>query len=1154
MAKISLNIDGKEVQGFASQTILDVATENGIEIPTLCYDPRTKIFGSCGLCVVEMEGFPKLLRACATEISEGMVIKTNTERVLESRKTNLELLLTQHSGDCRPPCVLACPAQTDCQGYAGLIANGKADEALELIKEKIPLPASIGRVCPHPCEDACRRKLVEEPISILNLKRYAADLDLGKADPYLPEIAPATGMSIAIIGGGPGGLSAAYYLRQLGHDVTVIDAQPKLGGMLRYGIPEYRLPKNVLQAEIDLIAKMGVKYQTNTKVGVDISFDALRKQYDAVIIAIGAWTSAGLRCAGEKFDGVFGGIHFLRKYVANEPLSIGKKVAVVGGGNTAMDACRTAIRLGAEKVYNIYRRTKNEMPAEEIEIKEAEEEGVEFRYLVNPIEILGDKDNKVKQIRLQIMELGEPDDSGRCRPVPVDGKEETLDVDTVIAAIGQGVDPSYMGDVELTDWKTIVSDPELFTTNIEGVFAIGDCINRGADIAIKSIGDAKKAAKAVTEYLSGSPFSFTSPYLVKREDVDEEEFQNEKKEPRSQMPHLNAEQRRDNFEEIMKGFDEEQAVKDAARCLECGCHDYFECQLIKRSKESDVDPHRFIDNVKRVEFEDPHPFIYRDPNKCILCGLCVRICDEVVGATALGFVERGVETIIAPGFNQPLAETTCISCGQCISVCPVGALQERAICQKSIPLDVTVTDSVCNLCSVGCSVRHESKGTMYVKTVPADPNIGINNGVMCGVGRFGVNYVNVGERLTTPLMKKDGEFVPVSWHDAYVQAAKQLESLRVRNLKTAVAVGQYFPVKDSAAIMSLSDILGADAFSYQYRDNALEDAFGIDVSPNALTELTGADTIIVVGGTPVDNNVINAKLREATKKGSKIIYIDDCDRACRVNAKYYHSGEDNALLRQIVKALADKNAAEIDGRQELVAALDKVTVSAEAQEIADAYTAAKRALIVFSQTELSYEAAADIANMAILSGHIGSPRNGIIMLRKAAGSQILADLGLAQGAEAAQGAKGLIIFGEDIENPNFRGADYVIVADTHMTKTASKADLVIPLAGFTENEGAFANTERRIQLANAALAQIAPTAAEICTGIAAVFEQEIPAADYADIYQGAEIGELYCFGINAERNLLAAKEAAFKDIAPEVNHVVRTIKEALPSDAAKNCC
>lgn len=273
MKEYRLNIDGKEVKGLPGQTILEVARENDIFIPTLCYDERTEIYGACGLCVVELEGNPKLWKACATEITDGMVIMTDTERVIESRRTNLELLISNHTGDCKAPCMKACPAGTDCQGYVGLVANGEFEKANELIKDRIPLPASIGRVCPHPCEDACRRGLVDEPISIAAIKRFAGDYDLASEENFIPDMAELTGKSVAIIGGGPMGLSAAYFLRQKGHDVTIFDAMPKLGGMMRYGIPEYRLPKEVLDAEIDIIESMGVEIIPNTKIGEDISFE-----------------------------------------------------------------------------------------------------------------------------------------------------------------------------------------------------------------------------------------------------------------------------------------------------------------------------------------------------------------------------------------------------------------------------------------------------------------------------------------------------------------------------------------------------------------------------------------------------------------------------------------------------------------------------------------------------------------------------------------------------------------------------------------------------------------------------------------------------------------------------------------------------------------
>ena len=573
MNKFRLNIDGKEVLGLPGQTILEVAKENDIFIPTLCFDERTKIYGSCGLCVVEIEGMPKMVKACATEISPNMIIKTNTERVIESRKTNLELLLSNHVGDCRPPCVLACPAGTDCQGYVGLIANGEYEKAIELIKDKIPLPAAIGRVCPHPCEEKCRRQLVDEPISIANLKRFAADKDLKVENPFIPEIAPETNKSVAIIGGGPMGLSAAYFLRQKGHKVTIIEAMPKLGGMLRYGIPEYRLPKAVLDEEIALIESMGVKMIPNTKVGVDISFEKIRKDYDAVLLGIGAWVSTGVRCKGEDSIGVIGGIDFLRKVVRNEEINLGENVAIVGGGNTAMDACRTAVRLGAKKVYNIYRRTKNEMPADMIEIVEAEEEGVIFKNLTNPIEVIADEEGKVKQVVLQVMELGEPDASGRRKPIAVEGKTETIDIDTMILAIGQAVDASPFENLEKTRKNAIAYDKDTFMTSMPGVFAGGDCGNDKISIAIEAIADAKKVSASIDAYLNGEIIKYEKPFVVERFDITEKTFEDRERMCRPVMEQLEAEERKDNFTEVVFGYNEEQALKDASRCLECGCHD-----------------------------------------------------------------------------------------------------------------------------------------------------------------------------------------------------------------------------------------------------------------------------------------------------------------------------------------------------------------------------------------------------------------------------------------------------------------------------------------------------------------------------------------------------------------------------------------------------
>ena len=485
MKNFRLNIDGKEVFGIPGQTILEVARENDIFIPTLCYDERTKIYGSCGLCMTEVEGNPKLCKACATQIADGMIVRTNTNRVIESRKTNLELLLSNHVGDCRPPCVLACPANTDCQGYVGLIANGEYEEAIKLIKDKIPLPAAIGRVCPHPCEKECRRGLIDEPIAIQNLKRFAADADLME-DAWEPEIEEETGKSVGIIGGGPMGLSAAAFLRQMGHSVTVFEAMPKAGGMLRYGIPEYRLPKEVLDQEIELIERMGVNLITNTKIGVDIPFETVKQDFDAVLIGIGAWVSTGVGCPGEDSEGVIGGIDFLRKVVRNEYIDLGEKVAIVGGGNTAMDAARAAKRAeGVEKVTLVYRRNRRYMPADLEELELAIEDGVEFMELASPVKQANGK------LVCNKMKLGDKDASGRRVPVET-GETVEVDADTVIAAVGEKVDLDLLGRYG------IAADAYKKGNKKYGdVYVVGDA-SRGPATVADAIADAKWVIEDIT--------------------------------------------------------------------------------------------------------------------------------------------------------------------------------------------------------------------------------------------------------------------------------------------------------------------------------------------------------------------------------------------------------------------------------------------------------------------------------------------------------------------------------------------------------------------------------------------------------------------------------------------------------------------------------
>ncbi len=679
---VHLTINGKQVTAPQGATILEAARQNGIDIPTLCYDEAVEVYGACGLCVVEAEGIPKLLRSCSAKVSEGMVIHTESERVVQSRKIAMELLMSAHDGDCVAPCQLNCPAHTDCQGYVGLIANGAYDAAVKLIKNKIPLPASIGRVCPHPCEKACRRKNVEEPINIAQLKAFAADMDLKKSS-YLPDIMARSGKKVAVIGGGPAGLTAAYYLNIMGHSVTVYDMMDKMGGMLRYGIPQYRLPKEVLDKEIAIIEKSGVKLVNNVKLGRDFTIEALQKENDAVIVAVGAWQSSSMRTPGEDLQGVYGGIDFLR--------------SVIKG---------------------VYRRTRNEMPADKLEIDEAEEEGVIYKFLTNPLSFNGEN-GKVTSITLQIMELGEPDASGRRSPVPVEGKTEEIAVDSVILAIGQRLVQGDVAELTLNKRGNIEADPDFFTTNLDGVFAIGDATNRGASIAIEAIGEADRCAKAVDAYLNGQPLDTRVPYISKRDektiDYSDREIKN-RISPKVLPPQV----RNKSFDEVSLGFTEEEAKAEASRCLECGCREYYKCKLLKAAQRYDIQPERWAGEMPQTYTHDENAFIERNTAKCILCGLCVRSCREVMDIHAIGLMGRGFKTDISPAFALPLDQTKCNNCGLCVSLCPTGALTEKSTLSKQVPLDEAFTEQKIEIDGKQASVLVSRYNGKVLRVIPND--------------------------------------------------------------------------------------------------------------------------------------------------------------------------------------------------------------------------------------------------------------------------------------------------------------------------------------------------------------------------------------------------------------------------------------------------
>jgi NADPH-dependent glutamate synthase beta subunit-like oxidoreductase/formate hydrogenlyase subunit 6/NADH:ubiquinone oxidoreductase subunit I len=694
----TLTIDGKTVHAYENQTLLSVAIDNGItDIPNMCNDEKLEPTATCRMCLVHIEGVKQPLPSCTTPALPGMVVTTNSDELFHIRRTNLEMLLSDHNAYCQPPCQVDCPTHIDIPGYLELIAKGSMKEAARLVKEVLPFPYILGLTCPAPCQKACRRALVEEEIAICRMHGHAAETCLlDPPHPYPQD--PATGKKIAIVGSGPAGLTAAYYLALKGHYCKVFEMMPQPGGMLRYGIPEYRLPKDIMDREIQHVWDLGVDLQLNVKLSQDFTIDDLFAQgFDAVYVGIGAWTSNPLSVPGEDAEGVVNAIQFLAEKVEGKPVPVqeGREVVVLGGGFTTFDCTRTSLRLGA-KVHTGYRRSIKEMTATMDEIEDSQAEGTELMFYVQQTKVIveGGKAVGIEFIRNK---LGEPDASGRRRPVPIPGTEFVIKCDTIIPAFGQNPDEAVLDEKSGVKWTkrgTIQTNPHNFMTDRWGVFAGGDA-QLGAKTIIECVGQGKLAARSMHAFLNGEDMN----EVARRLELEERKpdlfdiVPYKPVEPKVKMPMLPYDERKRSFKLIELGYLQEQAEREAARCLQCACPAAGQCDLQKYSIEHGLADNRFHDgepgDYHDYEIDMSHSFILRDPNKCINCTQCVRVCHDVIGPDCYGMFGKGFDTIVSTPFNVSLHDTDCVSCGACVQVCPTGSLMmaERTLKRYAFALD-----------------------------------------------------------------------------------------------------------------------------------------------------------------------------------------------------------------------------------------------------------------------------------------------------------------------------------------------------------------------------------------------------------------------------------------------------------------------------------
>ena len=1101
MQERKITIDGKEYKASPGETILQVARREGFgeRIPTLCYEPALPPYTSCFVCIVEVEGMNKLVPACSTEAGNGMVVHTQSPRVEKARKTSLELLMSNHPADCMAPCSRGCPAGIDIQQYLALAKEGKYIEAIQTIRERNPLPVLCGRVCVRRCEEVCRRDILDEPVGINMVKRTASDYWI--EHPYEEVPGDATGKHVAIIGGGPAGLTAAYFLRLKGHRVTIFEMHDKLGGMVRWGIPDYRLPQKLLDWEIQQILDLGVEARLNTRIGRDVTMDELHNDFDAIFVSVGAQLGTGARIKGEDHPAVFTGVQYLDDVKNDCAVNVeGKKVVIVGGGNTAIDASRTALRAKSEHVTILYRRTRNEMPANDEEIVAADEEGVRMEFLITPTQVVADEDGTFKGLTCIKMQLGEPDSSGRRRPVPVPDSDHFVACDVVIEAIGQKVDLdglTQVGDKELdlSRWGTVEADEYSCSTNVEGIFAGGDCVT-GPAVVIDAIGWGRKAALSIEQYLTvGAASRILDKYSSRKENYGElrkSDLPPSSNAKRAHLGEADPAERITHFNEGEFSIPDHEVEEEAGRCLSCGCAASKDCELRDLAERYSVDEtakHQAV--MHRIDRSNP--YIIMDPNKCILCTRCIRTCSDILGIAALGLIDRGFETIVRPTLGRPLTETECISCGNCVDACPTGALNFKGL-HRTDPV-IEKAPSVCTLCEELCDIEVGDNLFGHSVRVTEDED-GIRQ-MICKLGRFGNEEFLAGDRVTQPWVRKQGVLEPATWDEAVDAAIAGLKKVADTHGTDAVLVSGSGELScEEAALLAAvgNEGFGARTVSLSsLASNAdgysLNGFQGSTASTASFADLENASVVVVVGEDPtVKNPVAAARIRRAHRNGATIISITDSHSGLmRLSSAWLearkgtHSLVMGWLLSKVIRS-AQSVPEEVTAVAHALAAVNPKRVARDTGVNLDQLDAAGAILaqadgpvVGLYNVEGENRSPDDLlmlAEMVELAG--AGSKSGVVLTANSANLAGIKRAGLLPESEGQQEEIVTALHGGEIlgawllrEDPLsdpesrdiFENVEFLVVQDVFDSLTAGRADVVLPASTHFETGGTFVRSD-----------------------------------------------------------------------------------------------